>query len=602
MTNVLGRTVYVDPLDARGQAMMTSRADANPDSLRLWQRLLDLAAWDHVVDVGANYGEMIAGARLPESAAVHVFEASPAVVPFLRETLGELGGDADLHQVAVGGEDAEEVTFNIDVRWSGKSGIAAHQSVRREDVRVETVPMRTLDSVLTPAAGRWCVKVDVEGAELDVLTGAKRLLTDPDLTVLMLEILHMSVQQVAKLAASHPLHGFDIVTGELRRLPSDPLELGRVLHGGEVYRQDAVILGGQDWRSLARRMNEGIQARPRRAVYTALMGGYEHLQEQPIARDSDVPFICFTDNPSLTSETWEVRLVEPMFRGDAIRSARHLKIMGHESLASFDETIWVDNRVQLLVDPDEVIEDTLVDADFFAFQHSFRDQIVDEFEAVASGGYDDPARVYEQLHHYAELYPGAVGAKPVWTGFLVRRRTPACQRAMEIWCAHVLRYSRRDQLSVVLALSESGVRAQLPKGDNRSSRWHAWPPLDATLGRDKSGGGHRFEVAVRAPVAELRAQRVRGDEELAATREALDATKRDLRKLQEEREALRRSVAAERDRADRLDRRIKQQRDALDKTRRDRRRYREELQRVRASRSFRLARRVASLKRGGRLA
>ena len=48
-------------------------------------------------------------------------------------------------------------------------------------------------------------------------------------------------------------------------------------------------------------------------AYTALIGSYERLQEQPEAKNTDIPFICLTDDPSLTSETWEVRLIEPAF-------------------------------------------------------------------------------------------------------------------------------------------------------------------------------------------------------------------------------------------------------------------------------------------------
>lgn len=52
---------------------------------------------------------------------------------------------------------------------------------------------------------------------------------------------------------------------------------------------------------------------PRRAVYTALLGRYEELNEQPTALNTDIPFICFTDDPNLVSETWQIHLVDPLF-------------------------------------------------------------------------------------------------------------------------------------------------------------------------------------------------------------------------------------------------------------------------------------------------
>ncbi|MEO8908191.1 MAG: hypothetical protein ABI310_08950, partial [Microbacteriaceae bacterium] len=60
----------------------------------------------------------------------------------------------------------------------------------------------------------------------------------------------------------------------------------------------------------------------RQAVYTSLLGGYEELNEQEIARSGATTFLCFTDDPGLTSETWEIVLVEPRFPLDTVRSQR----------------------------------------------------------------------------------------------------------------------------------------------------------------------------------------------------------------------------------------------------------------------------------------
>jgi hypothetical protein len=38
-------------------------------------------------------------------------------------------------------------------------------------------------------------------------------------------------------------------------------------------------------------------------VYTTLIGGYEKLNEQSVATNSRLPFICLTDDPDLRSET-----------------------------------------------------------------------------------------------------------------------------------------------------------------------------------------------------------------------------------------------------------------------------------------------------------
>src|SRR5688572_10939275 len=55
-------------------------------------------------------------------------------------------------------------------------------------------------------------------------------------------------------------------------------------------------------------------------VYTTLIGGYEPLNEQPVAASSRVPFVCLTDDPNLASDTWQIRHVTPLFGMDPVRS------------------------------------------------------------------------------------------------------------------------------------------------------------------------------------------------------------------------------------------------------------------------------------------
>ena len=172
---------------------------------------------------------------------------------------------------------------------------------------------------------------------------------------------------------------------------------------------------------------------PLRVVYRALLGGYETLREEPVAHESGADFVCFTDDPDLTSETWRLILVEPRFPADLVRSARHLKIVGHPVLETYDETLWLDNTVELLVPPEEIFDDWLADADLALPLHSYRASVVDEAEAVLELGRDDYVRVYEQMSVYARTAPAALEANPHWTGMLARRRVPMVREAMQDW-------------------------------------------------------------------------------------------------------------------------------------------------------------------------
>jgi hypothetical protein len=238
-------------------------------------------------------------------------------------------------------------------------------------------------------------------------------------------------------------------------------------------------------------------------VYTAVVGGYEQLGEQPVAATSDLPFICFTDDPTLTSESWEVRVVPPAFPRDSVRSARKLKITGHPDLDAYDETLWIDNRVSLRVPPEQILDSWLADTDLGLPTHSYRETILDEFQAVVEGGFDDPARVSEQLLHYSQNYPEVLDDRPVWTAILARRNTPEVRRTMLAWYEHVLRYSRRDQLSIRAALAATGLPHHVADIDNIESPLHFWLPF-AAVDRRAGGAATGWKDAMMPPLLRVR--------------------------------------------------------------------------------------------------
>lgn len=301
---------------------------------------------------------------------------------------------------------------------------------------------------------------------------------------------------------------------------------------------------------------------PRRVVYRALLGGYEQLREEEAARDSEIPFLCFTDDPGLTSETWQVVLVEPRLPRDSTRSARALKIIGHPVLDEYDETLWLDNTVALKRAPDELFDTWLADADVAAPLHAFRSSVLAEAEAVLDSGLDDFTRVYEQMATYLALDAEALEQNPHWTGMLARRRTPATQEAMRTWWEDVLRFSRRDQLSFVPAMRARKVAIHTVGLDTMESEWHSWP---RSTGRDESTRGSGLREVLRPPagrVGQLQqalddtvhtmavtvAQReeliAALETELAATRERADGAEAERARLAEEADGLRARLAA----------------------------------------------------------
>jgi hypothetical protein len=243
----------------------------------------------------------------------------------------------------------------------------------------------------------------------------------------------------------------------------------------------------------------------KRCVYTALTGGYEPLNEQIVARESTLPFICFTDDPATACDGWEIRPLQPVFPADDIRNQRAYKLQPHLLLAEFDQSLYIDNSVLLRLPPEQIFEAVDLAAGMALPVHSFRESLRDEFAIIAEEKIDDPRRVAEQLQHYEAAFPQVLAGPVCWGGLMLRdHHAPKVQAAMEIWLAHVYRYSRRDQLSSAVAFHVAGLQPEILTLDNYESEFHTWPNLTGRKAERRLWNGETPEtLALRRENAEL---------------------------------------------------------------------------------------------------
>jgi hypothetical protein len=220
-------------------------------------------------------------------------------------------------------------------------------------------------------------------------------------------------------------------------------------------------------------------------VYTAIVGGDGVLHEVPLAAESSADFLCFTDDPTIRSDTWQVIRVEPRLPTDLVRSERFLKIVGHPALDGYDRSLWVDSAVELQALPESFVDEWLERYDVAAPVHTFYPSVLAEAESSVDLGKDDHLRVFEQLAHYVSAWPAALDQNPHWTALLARRRTPEVAAAMTTWWEHVLRFSRRDQLSFSVVLAASGLRLNPVALGNLRSPLHQWADGWETRGGDR---------------------------------------------------------------------------------------------------------------------
>ncbi len=214
----------------------------------------------------------------------------------------------------------------------------------------------------------------------------------------------------------------------------------------------------------------------RHCVYTSLYGTFDTLPEQPQA-SPECDYIAFVGDPAITSDTWQVRHVPPLLPGDPVRSSRFAKLLAHRLLPDYGASLYIDCSVRLEQPAEALFRDLLTGhTDTMAcFRHPDRTDVLSEAEAVIALGYDDPAVCMAQMAAYRRA--GFTGRVPlIWGGLLLRyHHHPAVVACMERWFVHVLRYSRRDQLSFPFVAEQLDFDFVAHPHAATRSAWHSWP-------------------------------------------------------------------------------------------------------------------------------
>jgi FkbM family methyltransferase len=174
-------------LDVDESPMMRRRAEGTyePAKVAALQRLLEPGMT--FVDAGSNKGDfaLIAARVMNDSGRVLAFEPSPENCRWIHKSI-ELNGYRciELHELALSDADGRERLYLGD--RSGWHSLVEREAAEGAADSIE-VEARTLDSALSGAAPD-VLKVDVEGAELRVLAGAKRTLTDTRLSAVLIDV------------------------------------------------------------------------------------------------------------------------------------------------------------------------------------------------------------------------------------------------------------------------------------------------------------------------------------------------------------------------------------------------------------------------------
>jgi len=187
----------------------------------------------------------------------------------------------------------------------------------------------------------------------------------------------------------------------------------------------------------------------RNCIFTAIIGKHDWLKE-PEYITPGWDYICFTDDPNLKSEHWEVRLIDNPEDVDSCRLARRVKHLYYEYVPDYDLTIWADACRMIIGDLNKFVKKVLPDDPEFDFAIAINprlDCIYREGAWVVRNGLDGMGVVRAQLDRYrAEGYPPNNGL--VGSAIIVRRmgRKNVEEHFRRIY-KEIRRFSKRDQLS-----------------------------------------------------------------------------------------------------------------------------------------------------------
>jgi hypothetical protein len=210
-------------------------------------------------------------------------------------------------------------------------------------------------------------------------------------------------------------------------------------------------------------------------VFTALFGGYESLNELMIEKKPDTKYICFTDDPNLKSQSWEIRVIEPTRLESSARSSRAIKMLGHRFFPDGTRSLYIDNTVRLKVDGALVLDSWLKSSQVAFMSHYSRKSVRGEFFICSAYGLDEQKKLWTQFQTYKHAFPDVLNQKPYWGGMIARVNSPQADHFMAVWDEQFRLHSKRDQLSINVSSLISGVSINRVSAQNDESEWHIWP-------------------------------------------------------------------------------------------------------------------------------
>lgn len=202
-------------------------------------------------------------------------------------------------------------------------------------------------------------------------------------------------------------------------------------------------------------------------VYTAIAGSGRDVLVDPTPAPG-VDYVCFTDQPFI-SRVWDIRPFIWEHPSEAVRTAKHPKVLPHKYFPDHDLSIWVDGNITPGADVARVAREYLARHDMALHRHPRRACLYKEAALVAGQGNDYPALLEKVVQCYFQA--GVPPGNSLYEcGVLIRRHhAPAVKAAMDLWWHEINTGTQSDQIPWAYVMWKTSLEVNVVESDLRKS-------------------------------------------------------------------------------------------------------------------------------------
>ena len=224
------------------------------------------------------------------------------------------------------------------------------------------------------------------------------------------------------------------------------------------------------------------------AIYTALTKGYDELH-QPESIHANADYFCFSNDMGTDRiGVWKICPI-PFSHPDPSRVSRFPKLNPHLVLPTYQESLYVDANVSITQELNTAIDRASIsECPCSMVPHPDRQSVYEEGLFLIQHSMGEPFRVFHQVQELEQSGFKDDGGLFVCSLIFRRHLDQHVIAFSEAWWKGFQKGSKRDQLSVMPALSAAGLRPNVLVSSEyvrrnttphvtqkrHSLAWHGW--------------------------------------------------------------------------------------------------------------------------------